>query len=420
MRDFVGSFVLLFSFAAPLPVRSFSLITKRDVPKTMIPSCSHGSDEIRYQCRHGLPFGRISGRDLALASAVEHILETSSKANGDARQVDGNDKLDADVDLRSSVGESIQRLGGATTTPTVWTEFGRIAQERKDVVNLGQGFPDWLPPKFAVDSLVEAVLDSAKSPHQYTRTAGHPALIEELAKRYSKHLQRTIEPYTETAVTVGASQALYLSLQTLIQPGDEVIVFEPFFDLYVNQIKLAGGTPVFVPLTFKPYDEANSADGSDISVTGGEWVLEEDILRRKVGPQTRAVILNSPHNPTGKIFDRREMESIATAVIDLANPNCVVLSDEVYKYIVHSPPKESTSEESPLCRGHVHFASLPEMWDRTITISSAGKTFSATGWQVGWCIGPRKLIQPIHQLLPYVQVGLLDSRFTAMHQCASR
>jgi kynurenine--oxoglutarate transaminase/cysteine-S-conjugate beta-lyase/glutamine--phenylpyruvate transaminase len=96
------------------------------------------------------------------------------------------------------------------------------------------------------------------------------------------------------------------------------------------------------------------------------------------------------------------MESIAEA-LELAHPSCVVVSDEVYKYIVHSPPSEVAKEESLFCRGHVHFASLPGMWDRTITISSAGKTFSATGWQVGWCIGPSRLIQRIHQLLPYVQ-----------------
>lgn len=186
-----------------------------------------------------------------------------------------------------------------------------------------------------------------------------------------------------------------------------MILFEPFFDLYVNQVKLAGGTPVYVPLTFVPYDSRD--DGEEV-VTGGEWVLESDILENAVTSRTRAIILNSPHNPTGKIFTRSEMEMIAYAV-KLAGPDCVVLSDEVYKYIVHSPPKDSLQSsngdslpgESALCEGHIHFAALPGMWDRTITISSAGKTFSATGWQVGWCIGPDHLISPIHQLLPYVQ-----------------
>ena len=293
--------------------------------------------------------------------------------------------------VHDGVGQATERLG-VNAGPTVWTEFARIAAQQKSIVNLGQGFPDWMPPPFAVDSLVTAALDTES--HQYTRTAGHPNLVRQLAARYSKHLRRTVDPMAEVAVTVGASQALYLSLQTLLQPGDEVILFEPFFDLYVNQVKLAGGTPVYVPLTFVPYN--------DDTITGGEWILEPDVLKSKVTTRTKAILLNSPHNPTGKIFTRNELESVAEA-LELASPSCVVLSDEVYKYIVHAPPKERAPEESLFCRGHVHFAMLPGMWDRTITISSAGKTFSATGWQVGWCIGPRHLIARIHQLLPSVQ-----------------
>lgn len=329
-------------------------------------------------------------------------------------------------------GQAIQRLG-LSTGPTVWSEFGRLAQSNPDIANLGQGFPDWLPPQFAVDSMVEAAQDVIhNSPHQYTRTAGHPKLVKELAGRYSKHLRREIDPMGEVSVTVGASQALYLALQTLIQPGDEVILFEPFFDLYVNQIKLAGGTPIYVPLTFKPYNENESEN----EISPGEWILEPENLTKAITSKTRAIILNSPHNPTGKIFTRAEMMSIADAVTNQASENCVVLSDEVYKYIVHSPPREEIMEEEAaqfeqqvhttsnqssvnslngddekrgekyqpvICQGHVHFASLPGMWDRTITISSAGKTFSATGWQVGWAIGPKELISPMHQLLPYVQ-----------------
>jgi len=160
---------------------------------------------------------------------------------------------------------------------------------------------------------------------------------------------------------------------------------------------------VYVPLTYVPYD----ADGSDI-ICGGEWILESKKLEEAISPRTRAIILNSPHNPTGKVFTLDEMECIAHAVSNLAPPDCVVLSDEVYKYIVHSPPKESKTRQTDykpalVCPGHVHFASLPGMWERSITISSAGKTFSATGWQVGWSIGPPHLIAPIHQLLPYVQ-----------------
>jgi aspartate/methionine/tyrosine aminotransferase len=119
----------------------------------------------------------------------------------------------------------------------------------------------------------------------------------------------------------------------LVKPGDEVILFEPFFDLYVNQIKLAGGTPVYVPLTFVPYSEDNG------EVTGGEWILEPEKLEQAISPKTSAIILNSPHNPTGKVFTLTEMKNISEKVI-AAGPQCVVISDEVYKYIVHSPPPQ--------------------------------------------------------------------------------
>jgi len=308
------------------------------------------------------------------------------------------------------VGEAIARLG-LSTGPTVWSEFGRLAAERQGtILNLGQGFPDWLPPAFVTESLAEAASDGVAAPHQYTRTAGHPRLVKELAGRYSAHLGREVDAMAEVCVTVGASQALYLSMQTLLAPGDEVVVFEPFFDLYLNQIKLAGGTPVFVPLTFVPYDD------DDAVLSGGDWILEEGALEKVISSKTRAIVLNSPHNPTGKIFTRAEMTMIADAA-EAAGPQCVVLSDEVYKYIVHSTGDGNGTGAAPARHangdtgadpvqapeGHIHFATLPRMWDRTITISSAGKTFSATGWQVGWCVGPRVLVGPIQTLLPYVQ-----------------
>ena len=336
------------------------------------------------------------------------------------------DTVDNDDDDARNGGGAIHRLG-PNTGPTVWSEFGRIGAEQKSLhdhfANLGQGFPDWSPPPFCIKALVDAATDpNSSSQHQYTRTAGHPALVKELASRYTKHmgntLGRTIDPMAEVAVTVGASQALYLCLQTLVTPEvcNEVILFEPYFDLYDNQIRLAGGIPVYVPLTFVA--PSSMTTGSGGGGGGGRWILESDELRDKVSKtKTCAIILNSPHNPTGKVFTREEMLDISRIVLNDAGPQCVVISDEVYKYIVHSPPVEedddvattpaaattaaaTTTTTSP---GHVHFASLPQMYDRTITVSSAGKTFSATGWQVGWCIGPPRLISNIHRLLPYVQ-----------------
>lgn len=269
--------------------------------------------------------------------------------------------------------------------PTVWSEFQGLGVET-GAVNLGQGFPDWQPPRFVVEQAHAALTDGF---HQYTRPAGHPNLVEVLAARYSRHLGREVEPMSEVTVTVGASQALFLTLQALLNPGDEVILLEPAFDLYYGQIRLAGGTAVPVALTH--------------DVEAGEWKLDAEALRAAVTPRTKFIVLNSPHNPTGKAFTKPDMEAIAEVVRE--HDDLLVISDEVYKYIIHA---EGVS--------HHHFAALPGMFDRTVTISSAGKTFSITGWQAGWCIGPARLIKPIQLLLPYVQFCVS----TPMQQALSR
>ncbi|KAM3568810.1 hypothetical protein VYU27_009073, partial [Nannochloropsis oceanica] len=170
--------------------------------------------------------------------------------------------------------------------------------------------------------------------------------------------------------------ALYIALQSLVAPGDEVILLEPFFDLYVGQIRLAGGTPVFVPLV------PNGSNG---------WDVDMEALAAAITPKTRLLILNSPHNPTGKVFTLQEMEGIAALV--RSQEGLVVISDEVYKFTVFEEGSQ----------GHIHFASLPGMFDRTLTVSSAGKTFSVTGWQVGWIVGPATYLADIQVALPYIQ-----------------
>ena len=256
--------------------------------------------------------------------------------------------------------------------PTVWSEFGKLAVET-GAINLGQGFPDWQPPAFVVEQAHTALEEGF---HQYTRPAGHPPLVEVLAKRYSGHLRRPVDTMREVAVTVGASQALYLTLQVLVNPGDEVLLLEPAFDLYYGQVRLAGGTVVPVPLA--------------VDTVVGRWRLDVDALARAVTPRTKLLVLNSPHNPTGTAFSADEMAAIAAVV--RTQPGMLVISDEVYKYTVYAEG-----------RAHEHFAALPGMFDRTVTLSSAGKTFSITGWQTGWCVGPERLIRPIQLLLPFVQ-----------------
>jgi len=178
-------------------------------------------------------------------------------------------------------------------------------------------------------------------------------------------------------VTVGASQALYLTLQALLNPGDEVLLLEPCFDLYYGQIQLAGGVVRPVPLSV---DEA-----------GATWTIDLAALEAAAATGTpRLLIMNSPHNPTGTAFPAAAMEGVAAIVA--RHPNLLVISDEVYKYTVYDDAAQ-----------HVHFAALPGMFERTVTLSSAGKTFSITGWQAGWCVGPEHLLKPIQLLLPFVQ-----------------
>ena len=181
--------------------------------------------------------------------------------------------------------------------------------------------------------------------------------------------------------------------QVLLQSDDEVLLLEPFFDLYLGQIRLAGGRPSFVPLTPRP---------------DGTWHLDMDLLRRAITPRTRVLVLNSPHNPTGKVFSRVEMEGIAALVRD--HPRLVVISDEVYKYIIHAPPLDNDTAAAagggrPAgggalgSEGHIHFAKLPGMWDRTLTVSSAGKTFSVTGWQVRRSVCAAGVVRRVTRLL---------------------
>jgi kynurenine--oxoglutarate transaminase/cysteine-S-conjugate beta-lyase/glutamine--phenylpyruvate transaminase len=169
--------------------------------------------------------------------------------------------------------------------PSVWTVFGDLAA-KTGAVNLGQGFPDWNPPAFVLESFRDAI-DSPV--HQYTRPAGHPPLVELLAEKYGRRLDRKIDAFQEVAVTVGASQALYLALTVLLRPDDEIILFEPFFDLYYKQIKLTGAKPVYVPL------------GGASSTVEDPWALDIEALERAINHKTKVLVLNTPHNPTGKV-----------------------------------------------------------------------------------------------------------------------
>ncbi|XP_056678750.1 kynurenine--oxoglutarate transaminase 1 isoform X2 [Monodelphis domestica] len=267
-----------------------------------------------------------------------------------------------------------RRLEGIDKNP--WLEFVKLANEN-EAVNLGQGFPDFAPPKFATEAFQQAVSGDVML-NQYTRAFGHPPLVKILAKFFGKLLEQDLDPQKNVLVTVGAYGALFYAFQALVDEGDEVILIEPYFDCYEPMTKMAGGCPVFVPL--RP---PSTYKGQLMS--SGDWQLDPDELASKFTPRTKAIVINSPNNPLGKVFSRAELEIVANLC---RKHDVLCISDEVYQWLVYDGKK------------HISIATLPGMWERTLTIGSAGKAFSVTGWKVGWTLGPDHLLKhlrTVHQ-----------------------
>ncbi|RLN59178.1 hypothetical protein BBJ29_003941 [Phytophthora kernoviae] len=262
--------------------------------------------------------------------------------------------------------------------PTVWHEFTPLALEHK-AVNLGQGFPDWRCEDFVKQAAKDA-LDADFN--QYARPQGHKKLVEVLAKKYSKELNREIRWNDEVAVGVGATETIYAAVSAFVQTGDEVVVFEPAFDIYHAQVQMAGGVCRFVPLHVRTSEQSSEK----------EFYIDEPTLAAAFTSKTRAVLLNNPHNPTGKVFSEDELALIAKYVRKY--PRVIVISDEVYEHILFDGKK------------HVRIANMEGMWERTLTVSSAGKTFSVTGWKVGWAIGPSNLVKGIYLANNWIQFSV--------------
>lgn len=240
-------------------------------------------------------------------------------------------------------------------------------------MNLGQGLPDDLIPNYVIKSLNDVVNDPSTALHQYTRGFGHPRLINAISALYTNllHMSNPINPQTEVLVTDGAYEALFCAIMGNVNPGDEVIIIEPYFDCYEPMVKLAGGIPRFIALAPR-----GVAPGQP--QTSADWKLDPTELESLFNDKTKAIIYNNPNNPLGKVFQRNEIDMIANLC---KKHNVLVISDDVYEHMVY--------DDNEMIR----IATLPDMWERTITIGSAGKTFSVTGWKLGWAVGPDNLLQ---------------------------
>jgi aspartate/methionine/tyrosine aminotransferase len=249
---------------------------------------------------------------------------------------------------------------------TIFTEISRLANEH-NAVNLGQGFPNFDGPDFVKQAAIEAI----KSGHgQYARMFGLPDLNRAIAERFAATSGISVDPEREVTVTSGCTEAIAASLIGLCQPGDEVILIEPYYDSYRASVAMAGASARFITLR------------------APDFALKEAELRAAFNDHTRAILVNTPMNPTGRVFSPHELEMIAKVCIE---HDALCISDEVYERLTFD------------CE-HISIASLPGMRERTITLSSLGKTFSLTGWKIGWAIAPATItagIRAAHQFLTF-------------------
>ena len=246
--------------------------------------------------------------------------------------------------------------------PTIFTTMSALAI-RTGAVNLGQGFPDADGPASVLAAACDAIASGA---NQYAPGNGVAVLRQAIARHQRRHYGLDLDPDTEVVVTTGCTEGIAAALLGLVDPGDEVVVLEPYYDSYVAMIQMAGG--VRRPVTLRAPD----------------YRLDVDELRAAVGPRTRFVLLNSPHNPTGTVLTPAEFRAVADLALE---HDLVVITDEVYEHLTFADDRGD--------HAHVPIATLPGMFDRTLTLSSAGKSYSVTGWKVGWATGPSGLVAAV-------------------------
>ena len=264
-----------------------------------------------------------------------------------------------------------QSLKAQSFTESVIREMTRLnlaLNGPEKAVNFAQGFPDFDPDPRILDAAARALRDGY---NQYATTWGAPALRQAIARKQSAAWGRPVDADTEITVSCGATEAMIAAMLAALNPGDEVIVFEPFYENYGPDCVLSGATPRYV--TLRPPD----------------WSFDEAELRSAFNGKTRAIVVNTPHNPSGKVFSREELELIARLCLE---HDAIAITDEIYEHLVY--------------RGrHISMATLPEMAERTITISGASKTYSVTGWRIGWLIAPPALTSGIRKVHDFLTVG---------------
>ena len=264
----------------------------------------------------------------------------------------------------------MQRLSERTAsfTDSVIRRMTRISLQY-GAVNLSQGFPDFEPPKEILDRLAQVAYEDY---HQYSITWGAQDFREALAAKQSRYMGRAIDPNGEIVVTCGSTEAMMAAMMTVTNPGDKVVIFSPFYENYGADTILSGAEPIYVPLV--PPD----------------FHFDANVLEDAFRQHPKALVLCNPSNPCGKVFTREELETIAALA---AKYDVYVITDEVYEHIVYAPHR------------HTYFATLPGMWERTISCSSLSKTYSITGWRLGYIIAPSEIIDRAKKVHDFLTVG---------------
>ena len=244
---------------------------------------------------------------------------------------------------------------------TIFTLMSSLAAKH-NAINLGQGFPDFAMSSELISLVDKAMIDGH---NQYTHMNGLITLRERLAEKVEGLYDQQINPETDITITPGGTYAIYTALTSILQPGDEVILFEPAYDSYVPNIEINGGIAVPIPLVFPDY------------------AIDWNAVRAKITPRTKAIILNSPHNPTGSVLSETDIEQLRLTVKDT---NIIIISDEVYEHLIFDQKK------------HLSILRYPDLMERSFVCFSFGKVYHCTGWKLGYCIGPANLVKEFRKV----------------------